>query len=144
MLYAIKPSLYNFSKVNYGSKDLNYMNNSSYFIKLFYHTSFVSMYGVFISLPFKNVVTIPSYNFSKVSFNVVLNESIISFIENIENQLLEPIKKTKKLLLSTELRSGIIKVNEKNKQNKKEIIVKIIGIWESQYKCGLKYKFIFN
>ena len=143
MLYVLQQNQYNFKHVNYGDKDINYVNESSHFTKLYYHTSYVSVYGIFIRLPIQNMIIIPSYKYSKINLNVTMNSDIIHFIEKVEYDILNPLKKNKKMLISNELKTGMIKVNEKNRKNRGNVVLKIIGIWETNITCGLKYKYFF-
>ena len=52
------------------------------------------------------------------------------------------IKKTPQLKISEQLKNGNIKLFNTIDQSDSSFIVKISGVWETQYHFGLTYKFI--
>lgn len=141
MICALNITDYDIINVSYGHRDINYIKNTDYFIKLYYHTHFFSMYGISILIPFTNIIKSSFLNYSKISFNVSVNNELLKTIINIEINILKNIDKQKKYLLSNEIKQGSVKTNN-NIKHKNKLVLKIIGIWETDYSCGLKYKFM--
>jgi hypothetical protein len=86
------------------------------------------------------------YNKFKCIFNPNTHIDIIEQLKNIETQLLiksEIRNKIPQYKINEQLKNGIIKIfyELENKPNT-SFILKISGIWETQYNYGLTYKFI--
>jgi hypothetical protein len=135
----------------------NIMNDSS-FIRIVYSDNLVMLNGVFLLVNIDNIITEKYYNKIKCTFNITEYTNLIYKIKLIEESILNKIpitNKTKKYKIYEQLMSGSIRIfndeenNNINKVNNNPIkinhnkfILKISGIWETNYELGLTYKFV--
>ena len=107
----------------------NIMNDGT-FIRILYSTHNILLNGI--------------YNKYRCNFNPSNHKDIIDNIKIIEENILKKIeiKKTPQLKISEQLRNGNIKLFNMIEQQDSSFIVKISGVWETQYNYGLTYKFI--
>jgi len=109
--------------------------------------------GIYLYIPLKDVIIEKNYNKYRCSFNIHNNKTIDK-IKNIEVQLLQKYSITNKIPLykiSSQILNGGIKIfnnysltpNTCDQNNcGYTLILKISGIWETEYNYGLTYKFI--
>ena len=122
------------------------MDNSN-FIRILYSNSLFTLSGVFIKIQL-NLSNIEKYfNKFKCSFDVEKNKNIINYLTLIESKILDKIiikDKTPRRKIYEQLNSGNIKLFTDNIFNNlpKLFIIKISGIWETEYEYGITYKFI--
>jgi hypothetical protein len=132
----------------------NIMNDSS-FIRIVYSDSLFMLNGIFLLVNIDNIITEKYYNKIKCSFNITEYTQIIHKIKYIEESILNKIpisNKTKKNKIYEQLISGSIRIfcdedlnktfNNPIKINNNKFILKISGIWETDYELGLTYKFV--
>lgn len=132
----------------------NIMNDSS-FIRIIYSDSLFMLNGVFLLVNIDNVITEKYYNKIKCSFNINDYSTLIYKIKIIEESILNKINipnKSKKYKIYEQLITGTIRIfsddeNNKNpnspiKLNNNKFILKISGIWETDYELGLTFKFV--
>jgi hypothetical protein len=122
----------------------NVMNDGN-FIRILYSTQNIVLNGIYLQINFNDLVCEKYYNKYKCSFNVANHKDIIDNIKIIEENILKKYK-TNKLQsnkIYEQIKSGYIKLftDIGNKINC-SFILKISGIWETQYNYGLTYKFI--
>jgi hypothetical protein len=122
----------------------NVMNDGN-FIRILYSTENIVLNGIYLQINFNDLVCEKYYNKYKCSFNVSNHKDIIDNIKIIEENILKKYK-TNKLpsnKIYEQIKSGYIKLftDISNKINC-SFILKISGIWETQYNYGLTYKFI--
>jgi hypothetical protein len=122
----------------------NVMNDGN-FIRILYSTENIVLNGIYLQINFNDLVCEKYYNKYKCSFNVANHKDIIDNIKIIEENILKKYK-TNKLpsnKIYEQIKSGYIKLftDISNKINC-SFILKISGIWETQYNYGLTYKFI--
>ena len=128
----------------------NIVKNSD-FIRILYLTQYMSLNGLHLLINLTDVIC-ERYNNNKYkySFNISYNFDIIEKIQSIEIDLLKKYDilnktKTPSYDIYEMLKNGHIKhftnfANLKTKQNC-SFILKISGLWETNDKYGLAYKF---
>jgi hypothetical protein len=128
----------------------NIMNDGN-FIRILYSTPNVVLNGLYLFISLNNVECEKYYNKFKYIFNLHNNENqkIIEKIKLIEEHILNNINienKIPQFKIMEQLKNGYIKLfnNSQNTQNDKSInfILKISGVWETNFNYGLTYKFI--
>jgi hypothetical protein len=121
------------------------IDNSS-FIRIIYSNNLFILNGIYLVIDFNNIYLENHNNKIKYCFNPENNMDILNTIKNLENSLLKKVNIKNKNIstkILDQLRSGFIKIcNEYKDIFTKKFILKISGIWESQYEYGLTYKFI--
>lgn len=131
----------------------NIMNDGS-FIRIIYSNNIFMLNGIFLLINIDNIITEKYYNKIKCTFNINEYISLINKIKQIEEEILNKINianKVKKYKIYEQLISGSIRIfcdDEYNKliansvRNNNKFMLKISGIWETDYEIGLTYKFI--
>jgi hypothetical protein len=122
----------------------NVMNDGN-FIRILYSTQNIVLNGIYLQINFNDLVCEKYYNKYKCSFNVANHKYIIDNIKIIEENILKKYK-TNKLQsnkIYEQIKSGYIKLfTDIGSKINCSFILKISGIWETQYNYGLTYKFI--
>lgn len=122
----------------------NNVMNEGKFIRILYSTHNLVLNGIYLLVHINDITCDKYYNKYKCNFNTLHNKDIIDNIKTIEENILRKIeiKKIPQLKIYEQLRNGNIKLfNEVNKSFG-SFILKISGIWETQFNYGLTYKFI--
>ena len=123
------------------------MENSS-FIRLIYSNDVLSLTNILIKIDFQMSGVEKSFNKYKYIFKIDKNKEIINKITTIETALLERLNianKTKVARIATNLRLENVKLftnDIPSIENQGHYILKISGIWETQYEYGLTYKYL--
>ena len=116
------------------------------FIRILYSTNFFTLNGIYLLFTLNNIIWEKYFNKYKCIFNVNTHKDIIESIKNIEENLLKKIDLKNKIpntKIIEQFKNGNIKVfSDIINKNKTTFILKISGIWETQYNYGLTYKFI--
>ena len=137
---------YDYKYITFLPSQENKIIENSKFIKIFYSTCNVSLNGIYIKLDLNNIYTEKSFNKLILKINPQDIKNIDLIIE-LEKKILELYSLTKhkefslkSILDNSELtiNSNIITKNYKTN----DIILKISGIWDNEYKIGITYKFI--
>lgn len=129
------------------SQDNKIIENSK-FIKIFYSSADVSLNGIYVKLDVNNMYTEKLYNKTllKIKKNELRNiDAIIQLEETILH--LYSITKNREYSLKTLLNNTEIIINSNlivRNFNSTDIILKISGIWDNNYKIGITYKFIIT
>ncbi len=123
----------------------NIMNDGN-FIRILYSTENVTFNGIYLLLTFSDISYEKYYNKYKCNFNINLYRDMIERIKVIEEDILNKYyikNKVQQFKIYEQLKSGNIKIfNEISFKSNCEFILKISGIWETNYNYGLTYKFI--
>ena len=125
----------------------NTVMDDSNFIRILYSNDLFTLSGIFIKITL-NIINIEKYfNKFKCSFHVDKNKYIIDCLSSIESNILGKIKidnKTPRKKIYEQLNSGNIKLFTDNIIDiiPNLFIIKISGIWETEYEYGITYKFI--
>ena len=126
----------------------NNIMNDGQFIRIVYSTPFAILNGIYMSLNVGHINIEKYYNKFKCSFDLVQHGRTVDKIQQIEENLLQKINiqgKTPKYKIYEQLITGHIKVfsdAHNNMVNFNSILLKIAGIWETEYEYGLTYKFL--
>ena len=137
-------SQYNEDNVYFCEPIKNNVMNEGKFIRILYSTYNLVLNGIYLLVHINDITCDKYYNKYKCNFNTLHNKDIIDNIKTIEENILRKIeiKKIPQLKIYEQLRNGNIKLfNEVNKSFC-SFILKISGIWETQFNYGLTYKFI--
>jgi hypothetical protein len=135
---------YNEDNIYFCEPIKNNVMNEGKFIRILYSTHNIVLNGIYLLVHINDITCDKYYNKYKCNFNTVHNKDIIDNIKTIEENILRKIeiKKIPQLKIYEQLRNGNIKLfNEVNKSFC-SFILKISGIWETQFNYGLTYKFI--
>ena len=122
----------------------NNVMNEGKFIRILYSTHTIVLNGIYLLIHINDITCDKYYNKYKCNFNTLHNKDTIDTIKIIEENILKKIEinKIPQLKIYEQLRNGNIKLfNEVNK-SVCSFILKISGIWETQFNYGLTYKFI--
>lgn len=123
----------------------NNIMNEGVFIRILYSTTNVVFNGIYLLININDVTTEKYYNKYKCSFNIETHKDLIEQLKKLEESILKKIQiknKTPQFKIYEQIKNGNIKVfNEVINKEKSEFILKISGIWETQFYYGLTYKF---
>jgi len=123
----------------------NVMNDGS-FIRILYSTPLFTLNGIYLLINLHDITCEKYYMKYKCSFNYSAHKDIIDNIKVIEDDILKKYEikdKTPQYKIFEQLRNGNIKIfSEVSNKSISYFILKISGIWETQYNYGLTYKFI--
>ena len=135
---------YNEDNIYFCEPIKNNVMNEGKFIRILYSTHNLVLNGIYLLVHINDITCDKYYNKYKCNFNTLHNKDIIDNIKTIEENILRKIeiKKIPQLKIYEQLKNGNIKLfNEVNKSFC-SFILKISGIWETEDKYGLTYKFI--
>ena len=123
----------------------NVMNDGN-FIRILYSTHNFILNGIYLLITLNDIICEKYYAKFRCSFNIETHTNLINDIKNIEEELLIKynfIDKIPQHKIYEQLKNGNIKIFSDigNKQSS-SFILKISGIWETEDKYGLTYKFI--
>ncbi len=123
----------------------NVMNEGS-FIRIIYSTPNVVLNGVYILITLNDISCEKYYSKYRCGFNALAHKELIDNLKIIEDGLLKKVNILQKIpqnKINEQLKNGNLKVfSEITNKTTCSFILKISGIWETQYNYGLTYKFI--
>jgi len=123
----------------------NIMNDGS-FIRILYSTKHVMLNGIYLHVTINDFVCDKYYDKYRCMFNVAAHMGLIQQLKQFEDNLLIKVGIQNKLpqhKIHEQLLNGNIKIfNNIEKKTTCSFILKISGIWETQYNYGITYKFI--
>ena len=123
----------------------NIMNDGN-FIRIIYSTPLFVLNGIYISVYIGHTSVDKYYNKFKCMFDTNHYRDVIDKLRIIEDGILKKINipdKTPQYKLYDQLKNGNIKVfSETFDKINNTFLLKIAGIWETEYEYGLTYKFI--
>jgi hypothetical protein len=123
----------------------NIMNNGN-FIRILYSTYLFVLNGIYLNI-YINQLTIEKYfNKYKCAFDIGAHANLIQRIKTIEENILRKINilgKAPQYKIYEQISNGNIKIFSDNIDNiTNNFLLKIAGVWETEYHYGLTYKFI--
>ena len=125
----------------------NNVMNDGFFIRILYSTPLFVINGInlFISLNYVNIDKY--YNKYKCSFSPNNHKQMIDSVKLIEETLLKNVNiknKIPQFKIYEQLRNGNIKIFSENieKISNNLFMLKISGIWETEFHYGVTYKFV--
>ena len=126
----------------------NNIMNEGKFIRIIYSTQHCALNGVYLFIDLVDISCDKFYNKFKCTFGVEANKETVCRIKCIEEELLKKIDISHKMpqfKIYEQLRNGNIKlfsdVAEEHPRTC-SLILKISGVWETQFNYGLTYKFV--
>ena len=116
------------------------------FIRILYSTNNFVLNGIYLLVTLNNIICEKYYSKYKCSFNINKHIDTINSLKKIEEELLQKYDHNNKIpqyKIYEQLSNGYVKIfcDIENKTFC-SFILKISGIWETQDKYGLTYKFI--
>jgi hypothetical protein len=122
------------------------MNNGN-FIRILYSTPLFVINGVNLFISLNEVNIEKYYNKFKCCFNPNHHKDMIDSIKTIEENLLKNVNiknKIPQFKIYEQLKNGNIKIFYENieKFNSNLFMLKISGIWETEFHYGVTYKFV--
>jgi hypothetical protein len=124
----------------------NNIVNDACFIRINYSTQRMTLNGVFLLIPLIDCTYDKYFNKYRCVFDLDTNIDIIYKLKNIEEGILNKINifnKSATYKIYEQLKAGSIKTyDEFIKKPDCSFILKISGVWETQFNYGLTYKFI--
>ena len=123
----------------------NIMNDGN-FIRILYSTPMFILNGIYISISINQLTIEKYFNKYKCSFDIGTHINIIQRIKIIEENILYKINikgKIPQYKIYEQIGNGNIKIFADNIDHiSNQFLLKIAGIWETEYNYGLTYKFI--
>jgi hypothetical protein len=123
----------------------NIMNDGN-FVRIIYSTPIMVLNGIYIQVNISYTSIDKYYNKFKCLFDVNQYKDIIEQLRKIEEDILKKVNienKTPQYKLYEQLKNGNIKVfSESYEKINSTFLLKIAGIWETEYEYGLTYKFM--
>ena len=123
----------------------NIMNDGN-FIRILYSTPMFILNGIYMSILINQLTIEKYFNKYKCSFDIGTHINIIQRIKIIEENILHKINikgKIPQYKIYEQIGNGNIKIFADNIDNiSNRFLLKIAGIWETEYNYGLTYKFI--
>jgi hypothetical protein len=124
----------------------NNVMNEGNFIRILYSTHNMVLNGIYLLISLNDITCEKYYTKYRCCFNVTTHIETINNLKIIEEEILkkyENIKKIPQYKIYEQLRNGNIKIfNDIGNKTSCSFILKISGIWETEDKYGLTYKFI--
>ena len=116
------------------------------FIRILYSNNNIVLNGVYLLITINNFICEKYYDKYRCVFNTILHHDLIQNLKNIEENILNKINiknKTPQLKVNEQLKNGNIKIfNDIPDKQSCMFILKVSGVWETQYNYGLTYKFV--
>ena len=123
----------------------NIMNEGS-FIRILYSTNQIQLNGIYLLVVINDFVCDKYYDKYRCVFNVATHKDLIQKLKIIEDNIINKIgikNKTPQNKIYEQLRNGNIKIfNDIVDKSSCSFVLKISGVWETQYNYGLTYKFV--
>jgi hypothetical protein len=125
----------------------NNVMNDGFFIRILYSTSLFVVNGINLFIALNDVTIDKYYNKYRCSFNAINHKQMIESVKTIEENLLKNVNirnKIPQFKIYEQLRNGNIKIFSENieKINNNLFMLKISGIWETEFHYGVTYKFV--
>tara|TARA_X000001036_G_C20685886_1_gene807595 strand:+ start:3084 stop:3533 length:450 start_codon:yes stop_codon:yes gene_type:complete len=138
---AIPLSIYNINKVIFKEQSSNKILPNSTFCKVMYSTQDCHITNIPLYI---NLHEQPNHTKYKYYIDKDKSKQIISQIKELEEKLLHKYNNTMhtkipNYKLTNQMLRGMIKLHDENTKSN-NFIIKIIGIWETQYEYGITYK----
>jgi hypothetical protein len=116
------------------------------FIRILYSTPICILNGIYLSILINHLSIEKYFNKYKCSFDINSHMNVINKIRDIEMGILRKINiagKTPQYKIFEQIRNGNIKIFSDNiEKNNSMFVLKIAGVWETDYNYGLTYKFL--
>ncbi len=137
---------FNINNIFFMERIKNTVMDNSNFLRVVYSNETFVLNGLFIKFNLKLYAVEKSFNKYKCLFDLSQHTEIVEKIAMIEKHLIGRYtfeNKTPIYRISEQLNNGFLKIfNEAICKGENEFILKIYGIWETDFEYGLTYKFI--
>jgi Zn-dependent M16 (insulinase) family peptidase len=124
----------------------NNVMNEGNFIRILYSNFNLTLNGIYLLITLNDITCEKYYSKYKCSFNPANHKELISKLKIIEEEIIEKYNFADKIpqyKIYDQLINGNIKIsNDIGSKTQCNLILKISGIWETQDKYGLTFKFI--
>jgi len=124
----------------------NNVMNEGNFIRILYSTPYFTLNGIYFFITLYDIICEKYYLKYKCTFNIASHKNIIDNLKIIEEDILKKYEiknKTPQFKIYEQIKNGNIKIfTDISNKNISSFILKISGIWETQFNYGLTYKFI--
>jgi hypothetical protein len=124
----------------------NNIINEGNFIRIIYSNQNFTLNGIYLLITLNNVTCEKYFSKYKCFFNTIAHKNIIDSLKNIEENILnkyEVENKYPQYKIFEQISNGNLKIfNDIGNKTISSFILKISGIWETQFNYGLTYKFI--
>ena len=124
----------------------NNVMNEGNFIRILYSTNNFVLNGIYLLVTLNDIICEKYYSKYRCCFNVNTHIDIINTIKVIEEEILKKYENSNKApqyKINEQLRNGNLKMfTDIGNKTACSFILKISGIWETEDKYGLTYKFI--
>jgi hypothetical protein len=119
----------------------NNLLHDGLFIRIISSSDNLTLNGIYLLFNLYETVCEKYFNKYRLSFNIKKNEDIIKTLQQIEEQILNLYKcsKHRQFKISDQLSLSHLKLF--NPCNNNQLLLKISGIWETQFSYGITYKF---
>jgi hypothetical protein len=124
----------------------NNIINEGNFIRIIYSNRIFTLNGIYLLINLNNITCEKYFSKYRYFFNTLTHKNLIDSLKNIEENILQKydiINKIPQYKIYEQINNGNLKVftDIDNKCNC-SFILKISGIWETEFNYGLTYKFI--
>jgi hypothetical protein len=137
---------FNINNIFFQERIKNTVMDNSNFLRVVYSTEIFVLNGLFIKFNLNLYTVEKSFNKYKCLFDLSLHNDTVEKIASIEKHIMSRYtfeNKTPVYRITEQLNNGFLKIfNETSCKCENEFILKIYGIWETDYEYGLTYKFI--
>jgi hypothetical protein len=141
---------YDFNNIYFCEPVKNNVMTDGFFIRILYSTPTFVINGINIFISLNDVTIEKYYNKYKCSFNANVHKQIIEGIKELEENLLKHVNiknKIPQFKIYEQIRNGNIKIfyenaEKINNNNNNLFMLKISGIWETEFHYGVTYKFV--
>ena len=147
MNIAKRVDQYNDDYVYFCDPIKNNIMTDSNFIRILYSNKIMTLGGIYLIININDIICEKYYNKFKCIFNPNIHSELIDHIKKIEENIIMKMNlqyKTPQYKINEQLKNGIIKLFHEIPSNPNtSFLLKISGVWETQYSYGLTYKFIY-
>jgi hypothetical protein len=121
--------------------------NDGKFIRILYSSPHFILNGIYLYISLHEIHIEKYYNKYKCNFNVLDHKDVIESIKTIEENILKCVNIKNKIPMNKiyeQLKNGNIKIFTNDislKTNNSAFILKISGVWETEFHYGVTFKF---
>jgi len=125
----------------------NNVMNDGLFIRILYSTPLFVLNGINLLILLNDISVEKYYNKYKCNFNPINHKDLIENIKSIEETILKNVNIVNKIpqfKIYEQLKNGNIKIFSENIENINNglFMLKLSGIWETEFHFGITYKFV--
>jgi|TARA_B100000795_G_scaffold168307_1_gene126738 hypothetical protein len=151
MLLVIHPKQFNKNNIMFSEKIKNNILTDGDFYRIYYSDTNFTSNGIYVAFDLKIIKIEKYFNKIKCTFDKNSNRNIISFIKDLEFNILKfaPSNKTPSYRIEEQLSQQFIKIFSEhhivpNKTDNIKIMLKISGIWSDNSNFGTTFRFFFD